>query len=58
MIEVSQRYSIQWQYGRDSIRTVNGALFLGVSGACSSGKIFEIENLRCNLVYSGHWIPY
>ena len=27
------------------IRTANGALFWGVSGACSSGKIFEIEVL-------------
>ena len=26
-------------------RTLNGALFLGVSGAYSSGKIFEIEVL-------------
>ena len=25
------------------IRTANGALFEGVSGACSSGKVFEIE---------------
>ena len=25
------------------IRTANGALFEGVSVACSSGKIFEIE---------------
>ena len=24
-------------------RTVNGAIFEGVSGSCSSGKMFEIE---------------
>ena len=47
------------------IRTAKDALFLRVSGACSSAKIFEIKScLRCILVHSGPlnlasaWIPY
>ena len=44
--EGAYRFSIQWQYGRDSahiIRTVNGVLFMREFRACSFRKIFEIE---------------
>ena len=47
VIEGTSRYSIQWQNGRDiaPIRAAIRALFYGVSGACSSGKIFEIDQV-------------
>ena len=61
MIEGAYRFSIQWQYGCISAHQdcERRTFYEGVSGACSSRKIFEIEviaqedfkKLRCNLVH-------
>lgn len=42
--EVAYRFSIQWQYGRDSAhQDCEGVLFMREFRACSFRKTFEIE---------------
>ena len=52
--EGAYRFSIQWQYGHDSAHQncERRTLYEGVSGACSSRKIFEIELLLNKILRS------